>query len=212
MGRKDRNDRIDIETTQIVSNLTKTKKLPILTLDSRFHMLFPEHKKTPVIKRLEKQVNDLLKRQGKLVQEAKDIKKLKRKFMQDIVLNMQEAPMESEAQRVRKLEYSQKYIKELNDKLVAYDDELELIPRKIMMVNEQLIRECLKVCYANLHKNKEQITELSLWIDEMRTTLKEKVVEKQEMEQENATIYSYMHDLLGPEIIELFDEKNLDRE
>ena len=40
----------------------------------------------------------------------------------------------------------------------------------------------------------------------MRDELKRMVIEKQEMEEENARIYSYMHDILGSEVIELFDQ------
>ena len=39
----------------------------------------------------------------------------------------------------------------------------------------------------------------------MRKELKENVVKKQEMEITNVEIYTYMHDILGPEVIETFD-------
>ena len=52
------------------------KKIPIITLDPKWHELFPNDAKTPVINQLEKKLNDLLKQQGKLVNEIKDMKKL----------------------------------------------------------------------------------------------------------------------------------------
>lgn len=35
--------------------------------------------------------------------------------------------------------------------------------------------------------------------------LKKKLVRKQEMEQRNHAIYSYMHDVFGAEVIDIFD-------
>lgn len=41
----------------------------------------------------------------------------------------------------------------------------------------------------------------------MRVELKKKVLIKQDKELKNTEIYSYMHDLLGPDMIEIFDNK-----
>ena len=189
-----------------IAKLAKSKSLPILTLDSRWHLLFPEERKTSAIKKLEKKLNDMLKRQGKIVQDAKELKKLKQKLMSDIVNNMQESQgTQGEALRVKKLDSSQKYIKEINDKLQLFNDELEQMPQEISKLNEQLMVESLEICYANMHKNKVQIVEMDEWINETRNRLKETLVRKQEMEQVNAEIYSYMHDILGAKAIEIFD-------
>ena len=40
---------------------------------------------------------------------------------------------------------------------------------------------------------------------EIRIELKKRLIRKQEMEQRNRNIYSYMHDVFGAEVIELFD-------
>ena len=185
------------------------KKVPILTLDNRWHMLFPEEKKTVTIRRLEERVNALLKKQGKLVQEAKDLKKLKRKFKQKIVNNMQESDTKvSEAARIKKLESSQRYINEINDKLKVYDDQLEAIPRTIRQANEELLKASFQICYNDLQKNREQIVELNEWIMMTKEILKEKIITKQDLEQNTAAIYSYMHDILGAEMMEIFDEEH----
>lgn len=193
-----------------LDRVIRAKQLPILTLDSRWHLLFPESKKTTTIRRLEKQVNELLKHQGKIVQDAKGLKQLKRNLMQEIVLNMSESSGEIEAQRVKKLENSQKYIKEINDKLTLLDDELEQLPTKIREVNEKLMLESVSICYNQLRENKQQIIQLEEWIAEVRNTLKERVIQKQEMEEENTNIYSYMHDMLGAQVMEVFDSKQQD--
>ncbi len=186
------------------------KKVPILTLDSRWHMLFPEEKKTMTIRRLEEQVNELLKKQGKLVQDAKRLKKMKRNFMQKIVNNMQESETKTnETTRIKKLESSQRYIKEINDKLNAYDDQLEVIPQQIRVANEALLKASFQICYDELKKNKKQIRELNQWINKTKALLMDSILKEQELQQNNSDIYSYMHDILGAEMMEVFDQEYL---
>ena len=64
------------------------KKIPILTLDNKWYRLFTEEKKQEVSE-LEQRLNTLLKQQGKLNNEVKDIKRLKKKLMKQLqVLNI----------------------------------------------------------------------------------------------------------------------------
>ncbi len=204
----------NVERDEMLAKLveiSRRKHLPILVLDERWHVLFPEEKKTSTIKKLEKKLNELLKHQGKLITEAKEMKKLKSSFMAGIVNNMQEAkPGKEEVLRRKKLESSQKYIKEINEKLAAYDDELERMPRLISEANEQLLIESVYLCYADLHKNKEKIGIMQAWIMKIREKLKETLIQKQELEETNAKIYTYMHGILGREIIEIFDADHKD--
>ena len=51
----------------------------------------------------------------------------------------------------------------------------------------------------------KEIEEISKWVTEVRIELKKKLIKKQEMEQKNHAIYSYMHDVFGAEVIDLFD-------
>ena len=206
MSKKKSEDSFEKQLKQTVT----LKKVPILTLDSRWHMLFPEEKKTMTIRRLEEQVNELLKKQGKLVQDAKRLKKMKRNFMQKIVNNMQESETKTnETTRIKKLESSQRYIKEINDKLSAYDDQLEVIPQQIRVANEALLKASFQICYDELKKNKKQIRELNLWINKTKALLMDSILKEQELQQNNSDIYSYMHDILGAEMMEVFDKEYL---
>ena len=51
------------------------------------------------------------------------------------------------------------------------------------------------------------IEELSEWLAKIRIELKKNVVRKQELEIANQEIYSYMHDIFGADVINLFDMK-----
>ena len=183
------------------------KQLPIITLDPKWHELFPNDAKIPVIRQLEKQLTDLLKQQGKLVNEIKDMKKLKLKLMNQIVANMGEgATKEAEKKKSKKQEVSQKMILEINDQMEEKNDELMDIPYKIREVNELLVIECLKYWYALLKDNTSDIQKLDKWILAAREELKRKLLLKQEKEEINEKVYSYMHNLLGHDVINKFDQ------
>ncbi|MDF2472385.1 MAG: hypothetical protein K0R92_1228 [Lachnospiraceae bacterium] len=184
----------------------KGRKIPILTLDSRWYELFPADEKPSHIKELEDKLNELLKRQGKLASDMKDLKRLKVKLMEEIIANMDPDDSKSGKQKLKKMTQNQKMILEIGEKMKESEDELADIPYLIKSVNEDLIIESARIWYANLTENKDRIDEITQWVLKVRDELKEKILMKQDMETKNATIYSYMHDLLGPDIIEAFDE------
>ena len=60
-------------------------------------------------------------------------------------------------------------------------------------------------CYDIMQENLTDIRETEQWISEIRVELKKRLVKKQEMELRNHAIYSYMHDVFGAEVIDIFD-------
>ena len=56
-----------------------------------------------------------------------------------------------------------------------------------------------------MHNNTKEIEEIAEWISEIRKELKEKILRKQDGERKNKMIYSFMHDIFGPSVIEMFD-------
>ncbi len=189
------------------NHIVKDKKLPILTLDTRWHELFPEDLKTTAIMDLEQQVNNLLKKQGKLVNDIKDMKRLKSNLLKDIVNNMDISKDLSGKTKEKKLDKDKQYINELNEKIDLSMDELADIPYQIKLVNEELLAESIKIFYHELEDNKDEIKEVTDWIANIREELKNKILIKQDLEAKNTLIYTYMHDILGAEIMELFDRE-----
>ncbi|WP_167957906.1 hypothetical protein [Anaerosporobacter faecicola] len=183
------------------------KKLPILTLDERWYQLLPEHEKPAHIKQLETNLNNLLKKQGQMINDIKDMKKLKKKLMNEIVANMEADNSPAGRLRAKKLEKSHQFIEELNEKMQNADDVLLDMPYEIKKANEELMVESMKVCYAKLKKNQRDISEAEQWISKTREALKLRILEKQDKEIENSSLYSYMHDILGNTVIDILDDK-----
>lgn len=192
-------------TIEEVKQQTSYKRLPILILDERYHRLFPEEDKTPEIKRLEKKLSDLLKRQGQVTNDLKTIKKIKADLIQSVLVNVENTDI-SDSKRQKLMNANQKLILEAKDKIASLEQEETDMPETIRTANLALVLECVDVCYNRIHQNYEDIQILGKWINEVRIELKKKVLVKQDKETKNAEIYSYMHDLLGHEMMEVFDK------
>jgi len=188
-----------------LQNKIKNLKLPILTLDNRWHLLFDD-KKTERIIELEEKVNNLLKRQGKLINDVKDMKSLKKKLIKEIMMNM-DLNAKLDKEKEKKLDKNKKYINELNDKINKAMDELGDLPYLIRDANAELVTESIHVLYERLIKNMDKLSEISERINKLRDELEQKVELKHELEASNAGIYSYMHDLLGVDLMDILDNE-----
>lgn len=183
-------------------------KIPILILDNKWHRIFGKMNPPDEIKELEKELALLIKRQGKLTNENKDLKKIKSDLMKDIVDNMDGIQGDSTDKTVdKKLNDSKRLINDTNERLEKNEDELMELPKEIDRVNKELMLATMDMCYERLSSNTEKIEEIALWIKDIRVQLKKNIVKKQDMEIYNAELYSYMHDIFGPEVMEIFDMK-----
>ena len=187
--------------------LLKKKNIPIACLDERWLRLFPDSEKTPLIKKLENELKELLKRQGKVNTDLKDIRVVRDKLRQS-VLDTAEDTSIPENKRLKKQATSQRLIVEARQKQDNLELELDELPDKIKEANSALIFESVRVCYQRINQNKQDIDMLEQWIEQMREKLKERVVLKQDKEITNEEIYTYLHGMLGAGVMEAFDEKS----
>ncbi len=177
------------------------KKIPVLILDSKWHQLFKKAGITPEIEKLEKELTELLKKQGRINTEIKNIKKLKGELMNNIVSSMDGSDDKSE----KKVSDSKRLINESNEKMDALEDELLELPRQIDSINKELMLQTMALCYETLSENTDEIEKIADWIHEVRIQLKKNIIKKQEKEFQNADLYTYMHDIFGPYVMEIFD-------
>ena len=184
------------------------KTIPILTLDHKWHKLFGKADKTSRITALEKKINELIKRQGKLNTESKDIKKIKKKLMEEIMIIADRLLQNPDDKKMLKdQEEHKRLVEECNEKLDDYEEELLEIPREIDRLNRELMMVSMEICYKKIQENTKELNEINDWIEKIRRELKKKMVRKQEKEASNNKLYSYMHDIFGMDVIEIFDMK-----
>lgn len=180
------------------------KKIPILTLDHKWHKLFSQVHTNSAIQKAEAELNTLLKQQGKINTETKDIKKIKTNLMDEIVKLMDDG---DNPETVKKIEDTKRLIEECNEKLDQYRDESLELPQQINAANKALMLLTMEACYDDIRQNNEQIQEITDWINGIRVELKKNMIRKDEMQRRNQDLYAYMHDIFGADVIELFDMK-----
>ena len=183
------------------------KSIPILTLDNKWHQLFTQTEMTPEIEELADRLNKLVEKDAGIRTQTKNIKKLKKKMLGEIVPLRDQANKSGSAAIEKEISERTRLIGECNDKLANQQDELLDLSREIYDVDYKLMIETMKVCYETLHDNTDEIKALDEWISKVRIELKKNVIRLQEREMENYNLYSYMHQIFGPEVIELFDLK-----
>ena len=187
--------RRDLEFETLVREALKGKKVPILVLDRRWHTLFPQGEKPAEIIQLEEKLNELLKRQGYLVNDIKDLKKTKKKLMEGIVAGMNDA----EPLRDKKKKNQQRLLLEIKERIETESDELIELPRMIKKANEELL--------APGANGDEQLKIVKQEIEELRISLREKTEWKDDLEESMGSAYSLMHGLLGHDVMNLYDKR-----
>lgn len=185
------------------------KKIPVLTLDNKWHQLFTQAQTEipPEVRRAEEQLNELLKRQGRLNTESKEIRRLKKKLMGEIMELADSAGGNPDAKMKKKMEEKQRLINECNQKLEDYSEELKLLPGEIDGTNYKLMLSTMDICYRRITENTRDIDAIDDWLRDVRIEIKKNLVHKEERERSNFDLYSYMHDIFGAEVIEIFDMK-----
>ena len=193
-------------TYDLIKDTASFNHIPILTLDKRWYLLVPEVSKTDEIKYWEKKVNDLLKKQGQVTNDLKEVKKIKTQLIQDVVDNMQDE--DNDPKRAKVMEKNQRLIQEAKDKINSLEDEALDIPRDLVNANERLMIETVKVCYNKINSNKEDLEVLDKWINATRVKLKKNILIRQDKEEANNRMYSSMHDILGADVMKELDRIN----
>ncbi len=189
----------------------KQCKIPTLVLDQKWHRLFAISGKPEDVKTIEQEEKEILLKQSHLTTELKNLKKIKADLMKSIVENMEgkDADKATDAQR-EKIEQDKRLIDETNEKIEQDEDALMEIPKELLEVNRTLMLATMNFCYAKLRTNSHEIADISEWITNFRVELKKNIIKKQNREINNREIYSYMHDIFGADVMELFDVKNED--
>ena len=187
---------------EVFSKALEGKRVPVLTLDSKWYRLLDELGRKAV-REDENRLNELLRAQGKINYQIKDLKKVKKKLMDEIVPMVDEAELRPELEQ--QIAKNKELIEQCNQKMDDLKDSLLDYPAEIQRVNHELMLETMAYCYESIQENTAGIEEIEKWVTDIRIELKKRLIRKQEMEQKNHEIYSYMQDIFGAEVLDLFD-------
>ncbi len=183
-------------------------KVPLLTLDPRWHQLFPDHLKTRKLVHLEKQLNKLIQKQGQTNNDLKEYEKTLKIIMNNVLNNMTDGHEIDSPIRSKRQDANQKLLEELRQKTMEAEELLDRLPDEITLANQELLIESMRICYETLIQNTKEIEWEEQWIGKVREELTEHILMKQEKELRNTETYKYMHDLLGAKVVEIFDREH----
>ena len=185
------------------------KDIPILSKDEKWQQLFMLSPKTDRINELEAELNKLVDKQEKTREKIKDIKRLKKKLLGEIVVLRDDAGKNPKQRKKIEAEIDDhtRLIRECNEKIEGCEDEMLGLPREIYQADYKLMVETMSIFYRIMHENTMEINVIDEWISKVRVQLKKNIIRMQEKEIENFNVYSYMHNIFGPEVIDLFDLK-----
>ena len=185
------------------------KRIPLLTLDNKWHQLFTQAQtEIPMeVRRGEERLNELIKKQGKLNTDTKEIRKLKKRLMTEIMELADSTGGNPDAATEKKMEDNRRLINECNEKMEDYARELRLLPDEIDQINHKLMLVTMDICYQRIAEHTKEIDGIDKWVKEIRVEIKKKLIRKDENEKAVFDLYSYMHDIFGAEVIEIFDLK-----
>ncbi|MDD5949035.1 MAG: hypothetical protein PUC39_04820 [Lachnospiraceae bacterium] len=178
------------------------ENLPILTLDPSWHALFVNGNKSSEVRRLERRLTDLLKQQGRLNNENRDMKGQKKRLMGRIFYNMSDMGEENDRRKAKQREM----IEEINMRVVQNEDVLGLLPEQIKRVNEELLLETLKTVYQQVEVNRERIGQLDDSIERIRAELSARLLEKQNRENYNHEVFNSLKEIVGMKPVEIYEE------
>ena len=183
------------------------KNLPLLTLDERWISLFGAENMTVRMKELQAQMNELLKRQGKCVEELKGYKRYKSQLLQEIMENMEVNDTLLGRLKAKKLEKNQKLVLEINQQMEQSEEELSNIPYEIKAANEELLVETTKVCVEQLVSTGAELNQIQSEILELEANLKQLKRQEKKIQQTNREIYLYLNDMLGTPTMKQIDDQ-----
>ncbi len=189
---------------QDFSQFIKTVKIPLLILDQKWHRLFALGGKPDEVSKIEAKEGALIKREAELKQEIKDLKRVKESLLESVMNNM-----DSTSDLIsKKLDDDKRLLEECNERLTSSEDELLELPKMLDEVNKSLMLSTMTYCYDKLRKNTTEAEEIADWIKDVRIQLKKNIIRKNNRQINNKEIYSYMHDVFGMDVLNIFDVKN----
>lgn len=190
-----------------IKKVLESKKLPIVTLDPLWYHV-KENIRTKKMDAKEKDLNNLLKEQGKLNTDLKEYGLVKKNLMQEILTISQELNEKGDLSRVGSLEKLHQSITKTNEKIEEIENKIEEVEENITETNRNLVEETMIIGYEYMEAYKMKKNELDSEIDELRTSLLEKTKERKDWDNQYAKLYNYLHNVIGYENINDMDKED----
>lgn len=187
-------------------DILKSKKLPIVLLDPLWHSA-KEHIQSNIIPKAEKELQELLKEQGRLNTDFKEYTLVKQNFLKEILVVSNRAQEGNDTAALEELNKLHQSTLSANKKLEEIEARLEKLDEEIEEKNKVIISEMITVGYTYIENYKKENERLENEIVQLREEMLKKTNEKKESEAFLKELYNYLHSIVGRECIEILDKK-----
>lgn len=123
----------------------------------------------------------------------------------DEILQLADRYSERDDAVQKAMDRQKEMVEECSRRIKALETEMGDLPDEIDETNYQLMLKTMEVCYRRLEENRGEIEYYEKWIQETRAKLRENMIRKQDRETSTYELYTYMHNLFGRDVIEMFD-------
>lgn len=192
-------------------NILRKNRIPLLIHNSDWVKLFSDEKNKQ-IQESKEELQRLLIKEKELKILEKKLNKSKTKYMK-LILKVSEAVNNEENTNthldLQLLDQYKEEIPKINEEMEDIKFQLEMLPKEIREVNFQLLTATVEYGYNEL-KNREKILARSLQeIQNLRARLMELLEIKHDNEEWIDETYTFLHGILGREVIEKIDREKL---
>lgn len=193
---------------ELDENILRKNNIPLLFNDLGWIKLFG-NSSDKNIESSKEVLMELLAKQKQVESEINQLQREKTKSMKMILGVSDSVNNDNKSENIGLLdEYKQKIL-DINEKLDELTFKMETMPKEIREANFKLLNDTVKYGYDEL-KYKQKIVDKSITeIESLRKRLKELIATKHDYEEWVNETYTFLHGILGSEIIEKLDRERL---
>lgn len=181
-------------------------KLPLLHKDENWINLFG-NTKDDEIKKYSDEIIELENEEKELLELLKTLDNDKKNCMTMILKVSDSVNTDKKKENIKFLDEYKEVLLNLNDKIDEVLFRIELIPDKIREANFQLLNATIKTGYENLSEKEKELSNAVEELDKVNKRMNELVEVKIRNENWIDGIYTFMHRLLGNDVIDNLDKK-----
>lgn len=190
-------------------NILDKNRIPLLIEDPEWIKLFGDNKNR-CIQDAKEELLKLSTRKNILESYSRKLQKNKTKYMKKI-LKVSES-VNSDHNQENQIGFLDEYkesILKINEEIEDIRFQLEMLPKEIKKANFNLLTETVQYGYNELNSRKKTLNKSLEEIHSLRVRLKELFEIKYDNEEWINATYTFLHGLLGREVIEEIDRKKL---
>ena len=193
-------------------NVLRRNRIPLLINEPEWIELFGDINNRPIQLAKEELIKLILK-EKELEAHSKKIQNKKAKHMKMIlevsnIIN-DEDDKSDKTKNIKLLDRYKEEILQINEEVEEIRFQLENFPKEIREANFQLLNATVQYGYDELKHKEREFDKAVSEIESLRIKLRDALVMKHDNEEWINATYTFLHGVLGSEVIEKLDRKKL---